>query len=86
LSDKLKNGKNYDSKLIDKFGTSLKTLASAMNTLNNAYMTQVFKTSLDAVLVVFKTNTIHVNNFANALTNLYNAFNRLRNLDTRNLK
>lgn len=86
LSDKLKNGKNYDSKLIDKFGTSLKTLASAMNTLNKAYMTQIFKTSLDAVLVVFKTNTTHVNNFANALTNLYNAFNRLRNLDTRNLK
>jgi len=46
LSDKLKDDKNYDSKLINKFSNSLKTLSTSMTTLNKSYMTQTFKTSV----------------------------------------
>jgi len=35
---------------------------------------------------MFKDYTVYVNNFATAITSLYNAFNKLKNIDTKNLK
>ncbi len=86
LSDKLKEGKNYDPKLIDKLSNSLKKLSQSLLALNKNQISSSFKNSLQEILKLFKTYTAHVNNFALAIKAVYEAFEKLKNIDSKNLK
>jgi len=46
LSDKLKEGKDYDPKLIDKLSNSLKKLSQSLLALNKNQISSSFKNSL----------------------------------------
>ncbi len=86
LSDKLKEGKNYDPKLIDKLSNSLKKLSQSILALNKSQISNKFKSSLQEILNLFKTYTAHVNNFALAIKAVYEALQKLKNIDSKNLK